>query len=145
LTDALIGHGALFKLYDADASPAGYVTVAEVTNIAAPFAISRDAVEVTHTESTDGIREFIPGLIDYGEASIELNWVPKSATDTRIRDLFRSKALSQAQIVFPTSPEQTLSFNCFATAYSPAAPLADKLTATATFKISGRPTFAGES
>jgi len=143
-TNALIGHGATFQLLDETLSPPAYVTVAEVTNISSPFAISRDSVEVTHTESTDGIREFIPGLVDYGDASIELNWVPKSTTDKRIRDLFRTKALSSAKIVFPTSPASTLTFDCFATAYSPGAPLDDKLTASATFKISGRPVFTGE-
>ncbi len=139
-TNAQIGHGALFKLRDDTVSPPAYVTVAEVTSIT-PFSIARDAVETTHTESPDGIREFIPGLIDYGDASIELNWIPASTTDARIRGLFETRDLSHAQIVFPTSPAETLQFACLATAYSPAAPLDDKMTASATFKISGKPVF----
>lgn len=143
-TNALIGHGSLFKLLDSDLSPPAYVGIAEVSNIT-PFAIARDAVDVTHTESVEGIREFIPGLIDYGDASIELNFVPGSETDRKIRALFRTRALSAAQIEFPTSPVTVLQFNCLATGYAPTAPTEDKMTATATFKISGRPTWVGEA
>lgn len=142
-TNALIGHGSLFQLLDNTLSPPAYVTLAEVTSIT-PFAIARDAVDTTHTESPDRIREFIPGLVDYGDASIELNWDPASGTDKRIRDLFATRALSQARIVFPTSPAETLAFACLATAYAPASPLDDKMTASATFKISGKPEFLSE-
>ncbi len=143
-TNATIGHGAKFAILDTTLSPPAYVDIAEVTNIT-PFNIARDAVEATHTQSPDRIREFIPGLVDYGEASIDINFVPGSSSDQRIRALFRSREAAQCQITFPTSPEQVLQFAAIITGYSPEAPLDDKLTATATFKISGRPTWVGES
>lgn len=143
-TNARIGHGSLFALWSEDVSPAAYVNLAEVTNIT-PFAIARDAVETTHTESPGRIREFIPGLIDYGDASIEINFVPGSTTDRRIRDLFEVQAAVAAQITFPTSPPKVLQFAALATGYSPEAPLDDKMAASCTFKISGQPTWVGES
>lgn len=142
-TQTTIGHGSLFAIYDDDISPPGYVTVAQVTTVT-PFAIARDAVETTHTESPNRAREFIPGLVDYGEATIELNFIPGSAADRRIRALFGSKALARCQVSSPTSPPQLVQLNAVVTAYSPSMPLDDKLTAQATFKISGKPTWVGE-
>lgn len=144
-TQALIGHGSIFSLLDNTLSPPAYVPVAEVTNFGSIFAIARDAVEATHTESTEGIREFIPGLIDYGEVSIELNFVPGSDADARIRALFQTKAAAQGQMSFPTSPAVTMQFTAIATGYTAQAPLDDKLTASATFKISGRPTWSSDA
>jgi predicted secreted protein len=135
-TLARIGHGALFQIRDVAASPIAYVTVGEVTSISLPN-ISRDAIDATHTESTGGIREFIPGLVDNGEVSIEMNFVHQSASDTLIRAQFASSALSQCKILFDPSPEDGVSFNAVLTGYEVSVPVADKVTATLTAKVSG--------
>lgn len=142
-TAAKIGHGSLFALWNEALSPPAYGTVAEVTQIT-PYKLSRDAQEATHTESPDGVREFIPGLVDFGEASIEMNFIPGGESDKRIRALFLQKTLARGQVSFPTSPPKLLQLNAICTAYEPAMPLDDKMTASATFKISGKPTFVGE-
>lgn len=143
-THADIGHGTLFKLWDDELSPPDYRSVAEVTKIT-PFAIARESVDVTHTESPDRIREFIPGLVDYGNASIEMNFVPGSDADQRMRALFETRELSRCQLSFPTSPPTLMNFFALATAYEPDAPIEGKMTASATFKISGKPVWPAES
>jgi predicted secreted protein len=135
-TQARIGFGAVFKIQDDDASPVAYVTVGEVTNISLP-ALSRDAVDATHTESTGGWREFIPGLKDAGEVSIEMNFVHQSASDTLIRAQFAKDTLTACKILFDTSPEDGVSFNAVVTGYEVAVPIDDKVAATLTLKVSG--------
>jgi predicted secreted protein len=135
-TQARIGFGTVFQIQDQDASPVAYVTVGEVTNITLPN-LTRDAVDATHTESTGGWREFIPGLRDAGEVSIEMNFVSGSASDTLIRAQFASDSLSLCKILFDTSPADGVSFSGIVTGYEVQAPLDDKVAATLTVKVSG--------
>jgi predicted secreted protein len=139
-TNAKIGHGSLFELFDFDSSPEGYVVVGEVTNITLP-ALARDAVDATHTESTDGWREFIPGLKDGGEVSVEMNFVSGSATDSLIRRQFDMDNLSLVRISTPESPPtDVITFSAVATGYEVEDPLDDKIAATLTLKVSGKVT-----
>jgi predicted secreted protein len=135
-TLATIGFGALFQIFDPGLSPDGYTTVGEVTNITMP-GLSRDAVDATHTESTQGWREFIPGLKDAGEVTIEMNYVHESASDTLIRAQFALNALNNYRIVFDESPLSGIQFAGIVTGYEVEVPLDDKKSATLTVKVSG--------
>jgi predicted secreted protein len=146
-TNAKIGFGNLFQILNVGASPDEWVTVAEVKSITPP-SFARDAQDATHTESTEGWREFIPGLKDGGEISVELNFVPDSDTTDLILAQFASDDLSQVRILFAdgnqAGPTPTCSsFTCSGviTGFPIEAPIEDGQTATITFKISGKPTF----
>lgn len=143
-TKTTIGHGSMFALFDDGISPPAYVDVAEVTNIT-PYSASQDAVDTTHSASPDRAREFIPGLVDYGEASIEMNFAPGSPSDKRIRSFLGTKKRAKFQVKFPTSPAELLQGEAVLTGYNPSVPLDDKMTAQATWKISGKPTMVGET
>jgi predicted secreted protein len=146
-TQAAIGHQNLFQIFDTSVSPDTWTSVGEVTNITPP-SYARDAQDATHTESTEGWREFIPGLKDAGEVSCELNLVPDSTTVDLVLAQFNSDTLTQARILFAdgtqTGPSPTCSrFTCSGviTGFPMEAPMDDKMTATLTLKISGKPTF----
>lgn len=123
--------------------------VAEVTGITPPN-ISRETQDATHTESPGGYREFIAGLKDGGEVTTELNLVPDSASTALLLGLFDlegSAALTQCRIIFPdgdadASPitASVWAFSAICTGLTPEAPLAEKMAASATWKISGKPT-----
>lgn len=138
-TNAKIGHGSLFEIEDTTQSPVAFVKVAEVLNITPP-ALARDAIDATHTESTEGWREFIPGLKDGGEVSVEMNFIPGHASLDLILALF-SRDAGNFRITFPDSPATVWTFSAFITGFEPEAPLEDKMTATATFKLTGKPAF----
>lgn len=107
--------------------------------ISRPPSISRDPVEVTHTESPEGYREFIGGLKDAGEASIDLHFDPAHSTTAEFfADIGRNEP-SFYKIVFPDGTEW--GFPALATGYEPGAPLDDKMTATFTVKLTGKPGF----
>jgi predicted secreted protein len=132
-TNADIGHSSTFGIYNG----VTYDNVAEVTSIT-PAGWTQDAIDATHMDSTDGYREFIPGLKDATEVQISINYVP-SASDA-ILAAFASATLKTYRITHPNSV--TLTFTAIVTSYQPEVPLDDKMTATATFKISGKPTWA---
>ncbi|WP_267348139.1 phage tail tube protein [Sphingomonas sp. GM_Shp_2] len=110
--------------------------LAEITEINPPE-MNRDSVQFTHHSSPDGFHEFKPGLADAGEVSVTYNLVPGLADDAVIATHFASRIVEGWSITFPNGA--TLDFNGFATSHGRATPLDDKMTGSATFKISGKP------
>lgn len=135
-TNAAIAYGTLMQILE---SPNNWVTLGEVTSINMP-SLQRDTHDATHMESPEAWREFIPGLKNAGEVKLELNFVPASATDQRIRDTFDTDVVPQWRIVFsvPTSPNEAITFSAIVTNYEVTGPVADKMTASLTMKISGK-------
>lgn len=131
-TQASIGYGTTFGIAD-DNSPDNYITVAEVFDITPPSQ-KIDQIDATHSESPDRFREFIQGLIDAGETSFDMNFVPGSASDILIQSL-RDGSSRSCRITFPNAA--TWTFTGVLTGYEPKVPTADKMTATVTFKVSG--------
>jgi len=134
---AMLGYGSVFEIVD-DNSPDLFVPMAEVKSITPP-SIKVDQVEVTHMQSPDRYREFISGLMDGGEASFEMNFVPGNASDLRLFQLLnlpvgvsRRRA---CRISFPNG--RTWSFNAEVTGYDPTVPFDSVMTAKVTMKVTG--------
>lgn len=133
-SEALIGYGITVELSTDGGS--NYAFVGEITNVSPP-GFSLDTVDVTHTSSPEATREFIAGLIDRGEMSCDINWIPGATTDTLLSSVAASRARIKARLTFPTTPAKTFTFSAVMTGFAPAAPLDDRLTAAVTFKVSG--------
>lgn len=118
-------------------STESFAAIANVTSIS-PASLSRDTYDVTAHDSTDGWREFIGGLKDGGEVSIDVNYNP-GTHDTLITDLDDVDPRNY-KIAFPDGAEW--SFPAIMTGFEPDAPHDGKLTASLTFKVAGKPTFA---
>lgn len=113
-----------------------YTALAEVTELGLPET-SRDSVDFTHFGSPDRFREFKPGLSDAGELTLTYNLVPGLADDAVIATHFGTNAVEAWRIVFPNGAK--LDVTAFATKHSRATPMDDKMTGSATLKISGKP------
>lgn len=138
-TQAMIGFGTLFQTGD-DSSPQGFSTLAEVTAITPP-GVARDAIDATHMQSPDGWREFILGLKDGGEISIEINYIKASVT--AIMAEFSSNVMKDRRILFPDGSSFDFAAGCIG--FEPEAPVDDKIAASATFKITGKPVFTASA
>lgn len=137
MTDAAIGYGTLLKVGDGGSPTEVFTTLdAEVTSIT-PFGYTREAIDATHMQSPDSFKEYIAGLMDAGEVSVEMSFIP-SASDPLVAALVYGAR--NYQILFPTIA--TFTFRAICTSYSPTAPVDGKMTASAAFKISGKPVFA---
>jgi predicted secreted protein len=135
-TEAEIGYGTIVEIEN-DATPAVYEKIAETKDVTLPDA-SVDQVEVTHNESPDRAREFVPGLIDYGDASFEMNYVAASASDVRLQELLNTGDKKNVRI---TSPQgSVMTFLAYVSGYSRRSPVGDARTATVNLKVSGPPT-----
>lgn len=134
---AEIGYGMqLWVAADTTATTAT-VKLAEITNITPP-ALEASEVEVTHTDSPNAIRQFIPGLSDPGSLEVEMNWTPESATDQLIRDMMFGRETRYMEIRFTQlDPAVTFAGRGFFMTYTPGAPLDDRMTAAAAVRAAG--------
>lgn len=137
-TEARIGHGTTLGIAAVDTPEGPYTLLGEITSVTPP-PIQRDIIDATHMDSPEGWREFIAGLKDGGEMSVDLNFVPGSATDDLLVAMQAEDDKRPMQITFPNGA--VWEFEAFCTGYEPSAPVDDKMTATATFKVSGKPDF----
>lgn len=131
--------GTQFKVGDGAATEA-FTAVAEVHNISGP-SLSRDSIETTHHGSTGGFREYLPGLRDGGEVTIDLNWDHGNATHAGLYTQIDSGTDNgNFQVEFPDAT--VFEFSGHVTSFDVTAPIDDRLTASVTFKVSGQPSLA---
>lgn len=132
----MIGHGIVVQMALLSA-PTVFTNLENVYDFVPPK-ITNEDVDVTHYQSPGRVREFIPGLGDPGEASIEMNFVPGNATDIYLR-----AARGNQRVVRVTYPNgATITFTANVSEYgADALPVDDKLTATVQLKVTGEPTY----
>lgn len=116
-----------------------FSAIANVGSITPP-GTSRETLDVTAHDSPDGWREYLGGLKDGGEFSAELNYDP-TEHDTLLED-YEDDVPRDYRFVFPDADQTTWEVKGILTGFEPEAPHDDKLAATATFQVSGKPNFA---
>lgn len=134
MTDASLGYDSSYRIWDSTLPVPALVDIGEVFNITPPGGTA-DRVDATHMKSPGRRREYIAGLIDSGEASFEINFVPGSETDQFIRRLLTSGEIVEHQIEFPNGV--TVTYDASITGYEKTVPLDDRMTATITVAPSG--------
>lgn len=135
-SEAMLGYGSRFLIESLD-SPNQYYDLGEVFNITPPSA-TVDQIDVTHMQSPDRRREFISGLIDGGECSFEMNYIPGSTADDTLNSILDAAPGARrrtCRIIYPNNIVHT--FDAELTGYEPSVPTDDKMTATVTFKVTG--------
>lgn len=127
------------KLQRETATPGTYEDIAEVLSINGP-SYSMDVIDVTHLQSTGSFREFIAGLRDAGEVSFDVNFDPDATTHASLRTDYEAGTKKNYKLVLPDPTPTTFAFAAFITGYVPSYPLGDKMAASLTLKITGKPT-----
>jgi len=91
---------------------------------------TREAIDVSHTTSPDNAKEFIfADLVDYGELTVDLNFQPDAIPPI-------DEPPEDTTINFPSGA--TWEFKGGLTGYEPDAPIDDRMTASATIKVTGK-------
>jgi predicted secreted protein len=130
MTEAISAFGTKLSWNGAD--------VAELTSISGPNE-TMDTIDVTSHDSPDAYREFIAGIRDGGEISIEGNFIKTDTTgQIALHNDFQAGTKRAWIIKFPGGSTQ-ISGNGFITAFSPSFPFEDKIGFTATIKVTGKP------
>lgn len=135
-TEATIGHGTLFKRGNADGPPETFTALGEILDISGPD-MTKDTIDATHMASTDRYREFISGLRDGGEVTVTCNFVPGGTTIANALTDFQADVPRSYQILWEDGSD--LTFEAHMTGPAVTAPLDDKMSATFTYKVTGKP------
>lgn len=128
--------GTKFERGDGTEGSETFEALANVTNIAGPE-LSRETIDTTAHDTADAWREFIGSLKDGGEVSLDLNYDPNKH-DELVADLDDAEPRSY-RLVFPVTPAVAWTIKAVMTGFSSEAPIDDKLSASVTFKVSGKP------
>lgn len=111
--------------------------VEEVLSIGVPT-IKMNPVEATHMASDNTYAEFLAGIRDGGEISIDVNARPKATGQTIAITKLHSGATCAVVITLPASLG-TWTATCYFTGYSSRLAAPDKMIATITLKVTGKP------
>jgi hypothetical protein len=134
-----IGYGVQLRVSDAFPATSPTNLIGQVMSVTPPSP-TRDIIDVTSSSSPNMAREFITGLIDYGEATCEMNWEPGSAADTLLRGISLERSPRTYQLRWTqTTPDVAITFTGYLTAYERSSPMGEKMTATVTIKVTGEP------
>lgn len=98
-TEARIGWGGEIQV-SSSSSAAGLVEIGEVRS----FTMGSDEAdehEVTHLKSPGRRKEFIAGMIDGGEMTIQINYVPGSASDLLLTDALDTGTTRAIRAIIP--------------------------------------------
>jgi predicted secreted protein len=140
-TEAQIGIGAEFWL-DNNAGTPVLTQLGEILSISTPNPQVAE-VEATHFGSPNRRREYISGLIEDGEGSFEMNYVPGSVTDVNIRGALASGLTKGYKIVIPDGAGTwEIEGECIVRGYERNIPIDDRMTATLTVRFTGASTEA---
>jgi hypothetical protein len=111
---------------------------------ATPPAISKDTYETTHHGTPGGHKTFAGSLVDFGEASIVIQYDPDNAAHLalRTRAATANETAQMYQFTYADTGATVESFTAVCTGFESATPIDNKITATITFKLSGASTHA---
>ncbi len=130
-TVAGIGYGTLFKIRTST-GPDVFTTIGEQASVT-PFGIAVDSIDASHEESPSAWREFIPGLKDGGEVSLEIHYVPGGSAEATLLAALRTTQV--CRVVFPSGAQAN--FSAFITEMSAETPIDDKMVMSVTLKVTG--------
>ncbi len=136
MSNAISGVGASFQR-ESDSSSGVYAALAEVTNIAGP-SMSRDMIDATNLDSTNGYREYIPGFRDGGEIVLTMNFTVNGYEQMHLD--FANDAAINYQLVLPDAGAYTLGFAGLVTGLPLTVPTDSQISIDVTIKITGEVT-----
>lgn len=133
-TEAQIGLGSQFWL---DSAADVLTQLGEIISVTPPNPQTAE-VEATHMASPNRRREYIAGLIEDGEGSFQMNYVPGSATDVLIRAAQADGITRDYKIVIPDGAGTwEITGDCIVKGYERDLPIDDRMTATLTVRFTG--------
>ncbi len=116
-----------------------FTTLAEIRNISGPD-LSQGTNEVTHMESPSRAREYIAGLLEAGQISLDMGFIPGLAGHQQLITDMAGGARRNWKVTWPDASYAIMSM--IPVNVGPQAPVDGVITASVAFKISGWPTFS---
>lgn len=142
-TAAKSSFGTYLKLGDGGATEV-FATIAEVQDIKGPK-LKLSTEDVTSHDSTDGWVEKIGTLLEGGDVTFDVNWLPAAATQSFSAGLLKDmvgRTRRNFQLVVPAAASLTWAFAAYVTEFEPELRVKGAQKASIKLEISGKPTLA---
>lgn len=127
-------------------SPEAFTTIANVSSISGP-SLAATIVDVTSMSSGNPWREKVTTLLDGGDVSFDVFWIPTETSQKNLLTLFQERGQGTAgvpidfKLVFPDTAHTFYLFSGFISKLNLTEAVADVVKAACTITISGEPTF----
>lgn len=118
-----------------------FTTVAEVKNLSGPN-MAAAVIDVTNMDSQNNTREFITSLIDPGEMSFSVNFLPGDTGQQDIINDLKNRTRRNYQLVWTNQAATTWNFQGLVTSFQPSSATEEALMASITIKVTGFPTWS---
>lgn len=121
-----------------------YIDIAELTGVTGP-SMQAETIDVTTHNCTSPFRQFISGLIDPGELSLEINFIPTEVTHdptAGLLSLLVNRTRTNFRVTWPDEVGTAWIVPGVVTSFQPSANPAEALKATVSIKVIGAPTFS---
>ena len=131
MSTGIHGHGTTLSI--------GGTTVGNIISISGPNQ-TRDSIDISTMDSANKNREFIPGMLDAGECTFDLNF-----DGTTVSSLLAAQLTQTSQAIIITMSDTdtaTWTGNGFITSLGHAIPFDDKVTQSVGIKFTGALTYA---
>jgi|SRR6185369_8462708 len=127
------------------ASPEVFTTIANVGDLSGP-GLQATVVDVTSHSTGVPWREKITTLLDGGDLSVPLYFIPSDTGHKQLLSIFTEKngttnGLRNYKLVFPDGAATTYAFSAYISKFSLKEPVAGVIEAAVTFTLTGQPTF----
>lgn len=135
--DELSSFGTFLKIGNGGTPTETFATVVNVGDIEGPD-MSLDTEEVTSHSSTDGWSEHIGTILNGGEVSFPINYIPGAAThdmDTGLQADMINRTKRNFQLVYPDVAGNGYAFAALVTGFKAKAPVKGALRADLKLKI----------
>lgn len=136
-TIAKLSNGALLKVGDG-AGPEVFTTVPEVKRLSGP-AVRFDLLDVSSHDTVGFFKEWIPGMADGDSIAFSVNWRPSNAVHKAIRVAAYAQTLRNFKIIFPDTPDNTVTMATYIQDWAPTADVATEMKADGRLKVTGAP------
>jgi predicted secreted protein len=131
---------AMSIIYSSEAPPTSWDYIGELTGISGP-SVAADTIDVTAHDSASAYRQFVAGVIDGGDITLEGNLLTAGAGD-ELLELAEIRANVCFRVKFPTAAGSTGWDWLFAgsvNSFETDAPYDDKVSFSASVKLTGQP------
>lgn len=112
--------------------------VAELTSIG-DVSVTRDDIETTHYDSDDGYKEYIAGLADGGEITVEGNFIVGDTNgQLGLKADYEAGTIQSFIVAMPNETLSSWEFTAMVKEFGETQPIGDVIGFTATLKVTGK-------
>lgn len=120
-------------------STEAFTSIAEVQSISGPN-MQSSVIDITHMESPNNTREFLPTLIDPGELSFAVNYLPAATTHINLKADLLARTKRNWRLTYTNSAGTTIGFAGYVVQLGPQAEIESQLKANISIKLTSFPT-----